>query len=190
MYHLNSSSVGPHVELEVVWSPIETTFTSQVAPQVCAEDQDVVDLRVSQVYIMWSFDERLFILSPYIQMWWLFLLDIQRKELVLFRLFRNELAKYMIFLVVSECSHYKRVRCENVERQGETAGALLSVRKGSSCSHPSKLSTLLLAVAILSTLLLASNSQTDWHASATRLWTKLRDLCIIHWKQCYVSCSA
>ena len=179
MYHLNSSSVGPHVELEVVWSPIETTFTSQVAPQVCAEDQDVVDLRVSQVYIMWSFDERLFILSPYIQMWWLFLLDIQRKELVLFRLFRNELAKYMIFLVVSECSHYKRVRCENVERQGETAGALLSVRKGSSCSPPSKLST----------LLLASNSQTDWHASATRLWTKLQHFGAlsfknIHWQQC------
>ena len=61
----------------------------------------------------------------------------------------------MIFLVVSECSHYKRVRCENAERQGEPAGALLSVRKGSSCSPPSKLSSLLLASNSLFTLLLA-----------------------------------
>ena len=34
-----------------------------------------------------------------------------------------------IFLVVSEFSHYKRVRCENVERQHKAAGGLAKCEK-------------------------------------------------------------
>ena len=43
--------------------------------------------------------------------------------------FEEKIAKNTIFLVVSKFSHYKRVRCENVERQHKAAGGLAKCEK-------------------------------------------------------------
>ena len=69
----------------------------------------------------------------------------------------------MVFLVVSECSHYKRVRCENVERQGEAAGGLAKCEKGKQ-SHFALYYWQATSITGSQALL-----QTDWHASAPQL---------------------